>query len=438
MRRTWLSVVLLGAILAGCGGGDDSGGSGSGGEDLAGTKLTWWATNQGGSIDRDNAVLKESVARFKEQSGIEVDFRVIPWPDLFNQITTAVTSGKGPDVLNIGNTWSASLQATGAFEPFEGDTLDAVGGGDKFLATALKATGAPGQPPTSVPLYGLSYVLFYNKQAFKEAGIAKPPATWSEFVADAKKLTKEGQWGVALEGAQVSTNSHAAFIFGRQNGGDLFDGNTPTFTSDGVVKGVSDFVGLMARDKVVNPSNAQYGDGTQAIADFAKGKAAMLMWQVNAETTIKDAGMKPSEYGVAKMPVADGSSTPTMTMVAGTNVSVFKNTEHKDAALEFVKFLTSPDEQVKLNSAYQSLPVVSAAAEDKAFSDPTKTVANEILAENAEPMPLIPEEGQMETLIGTAMKNLFAQAATKGAVSDADIKAALDDANKKMAAASGG
>ena len=53
-------------------------------------------------------------------------------------------------------------------------------------------------------------------------------------------------------------------------------------------------------------------------------------------------------------------------------------------------------------------------------------------------MPLIPEEGQMETFIGDAMKQLISDSATKGPVSDAQVKAALKSANEKMAAASGG
>jgi multiple sugar transport system substrate-binding protein len=147
--------------------------------------------------------------------------------------------------------------------------------------------------------------------------------------------------------------------------------------------------------------------------------------------------MKPSEYGVADMPVADGTDTPTMTMVAGTNMSIFANTEHKDAALRFVKFMTGTDEQVRLNQAYRSLPVVADAAKDPAFGSPVETIANRILAEHAEPMPQIAQEGQMETLIGDAVKQLFAQAATKGTVSTEDVRSALEDANQKMAAAGG-
>ena len=88
-----------------------------------------------------------------------------------------------------------------------------------------------------MPLYGLAYGLFYNKKLFEKAGL-QPPKTWSEFVDTAKKLTKDtngdgkiDQWGVAIEGASITESAHFAFILGRQNGGELFDGGKPTFDS---------------------------------------------------------------------------------------------------------------------------------------------------------------------------------------------------------------
>ena len=437
-----VALVSMALVVSACGSGDDdsSSSSDSGGKAKAGTKITYWASNQGATIDQDNEVISKAAARFKAKTGIVVEHKVIPWSDLFTNITTATTSGKGPDVLNIGNTWSASLQATGAFLPFEGDDLEAIGGKEKFVQTSLSASGAPGKAITSVPLYGLSYGLFYNKKLFKEANL-EPPKTWSEFVAAAKKLTDpaKDQWGMVIEGSSISEGAHFAFILGRQNGGTLFgEDNKPQFDSDPIVKGVTDYVNLIGKDKVVNPSNAQYGDGTRSSAQFAKGKTGMLIQQNNGENNLKSEGMAKSEYGIAEVPVMDGSTTPIMTHVAGINVSIFTNTKQKDAALQFVKFLTSPDEQVTLNQSFGSLPVVTAAQSNEAFSTENLKTFNGILAEHAEPMPLIPEEGQMETFIGTALKGLVAKAATKGGVSDADVKSALKEANEKMVAAAGG
>ena len=195
---------------------------------------------------------------------------------------------------------------------------------------------------------------------------------------------------------------------------------------------------LIGRDKVADPGNAQYADGTRTAAQFAKGKTGMFIYQNNAENNLKANGMKKSEYGIAEVPVVDGSDTPIMTHVAGINISVFANSKKKAAALAFVKFLTSPEEQVKLNQSFGSLPVIKQAQSDPAFDTPNLKTFNSILAEHAEPMPLIAEEGQMETFIGEALKGLISDSATKGPVSDEQVKAALKSANEKMAAAGGG
>jgi multiple sugar transport system substrate-binding protein len=145
--------------------------------------------------------------------------------------------------------------------------------------------------------------------------------------------------------------------------------------------------------------------------------------------------MAKSDYEIAPVPVFQGSTTPIMTHVAGINVSVFKDSQHKDAALAFVKFLTSPDEQVTLNQSFGSLPVVKTAQGDPAFASKNLKTFNNILANNAAPMPEIAQEGQMEQFIGSAVKGLVATAASKGSVSAAQVKATLTDANQKMAAA---
>ena len=117
MRPTKLTALVFAATLAAvplaaCGSSSSSNSS------SAHPTLTYWASNQGTSLQDDRTVLGPQIAKFTKETGIKVNFQVIPWTTLLSQITAATVSGKGPDVLNIGNTWSASLQATGAFLPF--------------------------------------------------------------------------------------------------------------------------------------------------------------------------------------------------------------------------------------------------------------------------------------------------------------------------------
>ena len=404
--------------------------------------ITYWASNQGNSLEDTAAKLKPSLDRFTEKTGVKVKLEVIGWNDLYNRILTAVTSGDGPDVLNIGNTWAVTLQETGAFEPVEGALLEAVGGKDRFLKTSWSTGGAEGKTPTSVPLYGLAYNMYYNPKMFKEAGIEKPPATWDEFVAAAKKLTKDtngdgkpDQWGFTAAGASVSANSHQAFVRGLQNGGTLFDKDgKPTFDSAAQVEGVKQWIDLMATDKVMSPSDAEISDGAQKVDNLINGKAAMMFDQ----SPVKNFEARGfTDWAVAPVPMMTaGASGPegTQSHVAGINLSVFKNSKNKENAVKLAGWLTTDAEQVALNKAYRSLPVVSGASSDAAFQTDEVKLKNDALANHALPMPLIPKEGQMETLTGTAIKNLFAKAAT-GTVSEADVQAALKDANNQMAAA---
>ncbi|HEU4945718.1 MAG TPA: sugar ABC transporter substrate-binding protein [Kribbella sp.] len=427
------AVSALGISLAACGGndsGDDSGGS-SGGD----TTLTYWASNQGTSLDNDKQVLTPVLKKFTDETGIKVNLEVIGWNDLQTRIQTAITSGQAPDVVNIGNTWAASLQATGAFMPFDGEAMDAIGGKDKFVPTALATGGKEGEDPTSVPLYGLAYGLYYNKAMFAQAGL-QPPKTWEEMVTAAQKLTNPSKkiWGMALAAGSYTENVHFAFINAAQNGADWFDKDgKPTFTGDGNVQGVLRYLDLMQKDKVANPSNAQYDNGTKSVNDFATKKVAMVINQNNADSSIVANGMKSSEYGVVAFPAPAGGQQ-VGSHVAGINLSIFQNTKNKDAALKFVKYMTSPDTQTTLGKPFAALPVLEGAK--PVFTDnPTEAATfQDVYATKSKPLPLVPAEDQFENTVGKAMNSMFAKIATGTTVTADDVKAALQTAQDQVAA----
>jgi multiple sugar transport system substrate-binding protein len=432
MRRITAAIAALTTLtaLAGCGGGTATGNGGN----KSPKTLTYWASNQGKSLDDDKQKLTPELQKFEKQTGIHVKLEVVPWTDLLNRILAATSSGQGPDVLNIGNTWSASLQATGGLLPFDDTTFNAIGGKQRFVPSALGSTGAAGKAPAAVPLYSLAYGLYYNKKLFKTAGIANPPVTWSELVADGKKLTTGGKYGLAIEGANNSENIHHAFVFAKQHGGDFFDASgNPTFTSPAAVAGVKQYVDFMASDKITAPGDAEYAQN-QSLQDFATGKAGMLLWQA-AGVQLAQRGMKPEDWGVVPVPVQSGTPGPganVNTMVAGINLAVFKNTQNRDGALKFVKFMTSDDEQKILNGKYGSIPPVTAAQSDPQFSNPEQTVLREGLAKSAAALPQVPKESQFEDLVGTAMKDLFAEAAAGRPVTTQSVQKRLEKAQQQM------
>ncbi|WP_353940464.1 sugar ABC transporter substrate-binding protein [Streptomyces sp. HUAS MG91] len=432
IRATAVGAVTASLALAAtaCGGGSSTGG----GSNDSPKTLTYWASNQGASIQVDKKVLQPELDKFEKKTGIKVKLEVVPWSDLLNRIMAATTSGQGPDVLNIGNTWSASLQATGALLPWDAKQFDKIGGKDRFVSSALGSAGPEGKDPAAVPLYSMSYALYYNKKMFKDAGISKPPTTWDEVVADGKKISKNGKWGLGAEGSNLSNNIHQIFVMAKQRGADWFtaDGK-PDFTSDGAVAAVKQYVDLMAKDKIIAPGNAEYAQN-QSLSDFSKGKTAMVLWQA-AASTFKSQGMSEDDYGVVPAPVqsgAPGTGNQVNSMVAGINIAVFKNTKNADGATKFVKFMTSDEESKLLNKTYGSIPPVKAAQNDPAFESATTGVLKDTLAKSAAPLPQVAEESQFETAVGTAVKELFADAANGKAVTTESVKAALTKAQQSM------
>ena len=436
-RRGFVQASSLAAALAaitassGC-----SGSSSSGGDSKT---LTYWASNQGTSIDADKEALTPLLETFTEDTGITVNLEVIGWNDLQTRIQTAVTSGDAPDVVNIGNTWAVSLQATGAFLELDDEAMTAVGGADKFVATALETCGAAETVPTSLPLYGLAYGLYYNRKMFSDAGL-EPPRTWEEMVEAAKRLTSTatGVYGLSLAAGSYTENAHYAFINAAQNGSDLFDDQeNPTFTGQGVVDGILRYLDLMQTDKVVNTSNAQYDNGTDSVADFANGKAAMIINQNNADTTIAANGMTSEAFGVVPYPAPKAATSDIASHVAGINISVFASTKNRDGALQLVKFLTEPAQQATLGSAFTTLPVLKDEAPTFTEDQEEITTFTEVYEKRSKPLPLVPAEDQFESTVGQAMNDMFAKIATGSVLTADDVRTALQSAQDSVSAAIG-
>ena len=122
-------------------------------------------------------------------------------------------------------------------------------------------------------------------------------------------------------------------------------------------------------------------------------------------------------------------------MVAGINLAVFKNTKNLDGALKFVKFMTSDDEQKILNGAYGSLPPVKAAQSDPAFAHSgPQGPRGHARAPARRRCRRSPTRASSRPPVGTAMKDLFADAAAGKPVTTESVKAALTKAQQQMPA----
>ena len=214
----------------------------------------------------------------------------------------------------------------------------------KVFYPALMMNGVYKGKTYGIPFQRSTIVLYWNKEAFKEAGLDpdRPPATWTEMVQMASKLVKKDAAGnVTRWGLMVPSTGYAYWMFqafARQNGQDLMnrDGNATNFANPDVIAALQFWRDLGAKDKVMPEGTVEWGTLRQA---FTEGKTAMMWHTTGNLTAVKDNAKFP--FGVAMLPASKQRGSPT----GGGNFYLFKKTtpEERKAALEFVKWMTTPE-----------------------------------------------------------------------------------------------
>jgi sn-glycerol 3-phosphate transport system substrate-binding protein len=214
----------------------------------------------------------------------------------------------------------------------------------KAFYPALMMNGTYKSKVYGIPFQRSTIVLYWNKDAFKEAGLDpnKPPANWDEMTKMAAKLVKKDAAGnVQRWGVMVPSTGYAYWMFqafARQNGQDLMnrDGNRTNYAHPDVIGALDFWVSLGKRHKVMPEGTIEWGTLRQA---FTEGKTAMMWHTTGNLTAVKDTAK--FGFGVAMLPASKQRGSPT----GGGNFYLFKKTtpEERKAALAFVKWMTAPE-----------------------------------------------------------------------------------------------
>jgi sn-glycerol 3-phosphate transport system substrate-binding protein len=195
-----------------------------------------------------------------------------------------------------------------------------------------------------IPFQRSTIVLYWNKEAFKEAGLDpnKAPANWSEMVDFAKKLTKKDASGnVSQWGVQVPSSGFPYWLFQgftTQNNVVLMnkEGTRTYYDNPAVIEALQYWVDLSKKHNVMKPGIIEWGTTPK---DFFERKAAM-MWTTTGNLTNVKANAK-FDFGVAMLPAGKRRGTPT----GGGNFYLFKKStpQQREAAMRFAKWMTSPE-----------------------------------------------------------------------------------------------
>ena len=248
---------------------------------------------------------------------------------------------------------TAILLSTDMFTLIDEDAIVAwdglVSGADdqawiKSFFPAFMKNSQTGGKTWGIPFQRSTIVLYWNKEAFKEAGLDpnKPPATWSEQVEMAKKLTKRDAGGhVTQWGLQVPSSGFPYWLFQgftTQNDVLLMNdaGNQAYYDKPAVVEALQYWVDLSQKHKVMAPGVIEWGTTPK---DFFERKTAM-MWTTTGNLTNVRNNAK-FDFGVAMLPAGKRRGSPT----GGGNFYVFKKAPaaQQQAAVKFAKWMTTPE-----------------------------------------------------------------------------------------------
>ena len=207
--------------------------------------------------------------------------------------------------------------------------------------------------------------MFYNKTLFKQAGIAEPPKTVDEFVADAKKIaTLPGKSGYCLRGGPGGLNGW--MMFGAtMAGSDTFfkpDG-TSTMADPDWVKGSAVLVDLYKSGAA--PKDSVNWGFNEIVSGFYSGTCAMLDQDPDALIAIAER-MKPEEFGVTTMPKGpSGKAYPTLGYAGW---SMFADSKNKDLSWKLIATLDGPEGNIAWNKRTGALPIYKAAETDPFYA----------------------------------------------------------------------
>ncbi len=367
------TTALLVFAAAACGG---SGGAND--DPNAKTTITFW---HGWSAPNEVKGIKDNIAAFeKVHPNITVKAVSNITDDKINQALRA-GGPKAPDVVssfttdNVGE--FCSSHAFIDLTPFlKKSGIDPAA---TFPQAQLDYTQYQGDQ-CALPLLSDAYGLYYNKTMFAKAGITSPPKTLSEFDADAVKLTKSNGDSYSQLGFMPNYHFYESTIthFAAQFDPTYFSaGGKSTVASDAGLKAAYEWqkklVDSLGGFQKLEKYRATFGDEFGAKNAFMAGQVAMLIDGEWRGGMIDDA-KSGIDYGTAPFPVPDNLADEYgKGYTTGTIIGIANTSQKKNAAWQFVKFLTTDtDAVVSFANAIHNVPSTKAAlASDKVDKNPS-------------------------------------------------------------------
>src|SRR5579859_835695 len=275
--------------------------------------------------------LEKTFPDFEKATGIKVQIDKLPNPNLADKLAVSFASGSPDyDVAMMDETWIAGLAPylTNVDALVTRDSLDLK----QYVPNGLSA-GVYNGARVAMPLDPNVMMLWYRKDLFSARNIAAP-ATFDDVIAAAEKLNDPatGAAGISFSGGQDGQVSALVEFLLWNAGGEII---TPEkkfgFTGPAGIQALQTYQRII---KSAPPGVLAYGYAEQINA-FYTGKAAMVFYwaSIGPDATNPEKSQVAKDVGWASVPNAQRGVW---------NLGISKDSTNKDAAWEWVKWITGP------------------------------------------------------------------------------------------------
>ncbi len=371
MKKKLLSILLCASMVStlavGCGSNNSSDGDKSS-DSKESTTLTMWMP----PLDEDTeGNFSKLLADWEEENNCKVEMEIIPWGSYEERWSTGVSNGETPDIGYMYVEMYPTYIASGLVQDLTDMVTDEDYDEYLFLNRGEMMGGLYGVPIVT----GVPFVLYYNQDILDSLN-ETAPETWEDFARICEEATQDtdGDGKIDQYGYAVGLNSGDmsnlyilnSYIYSLlwQAGGDIYtdDLKQVAFNNEAGVKALEFFKSLQP----YMPENVMSLSGTDAFSTiFAEGKAAFGVTRSSSsnETTFASnyPNLKNWNYVTSLKDVDYG------TFGAADCLSVMSTSEHKELALDLIKYITGSEFMTEYHKVAPGAPLT---ASEKYTGDP--------------------------------------------------------------------
>lgn len=370
MRIRLLAALTVTALLATACGDDDAGDADT---------LTMWTFKQA-----HVEPLEAAAAEFTAQTGISVEITAYTPDDTFkSKLQTSAQSNDLADVFEVhaagedfvlGGSGILADFASSVDDEWHDQFVAGVADAGKVDDARYQRSLKPEAPDAGIrtgQLFSVPYtigtfgVIYANRSTLEAAGLdpANPPKTWGEFIswleATHAKDPRNGGLTVGLKSPTTGLNwllEPLAYAYlGKDDYQALFaDDKAKAFGSPNGQK-VLELYDQLTPYWMPGTQTLSIDDADRA---FAQGRAAFDLGGTFTLSAIRQGGMDPSDVVYFGVPPAEGGRSAELGLapLALTGLAISAQTSKTDAAVKWLKFLTSPEQAAKFAQASLDLP----------------------------------------------------------------------------------